>query len=198
MKMKNKIQKLIYGVGICDVTCVEENGKVKQSYGAWHSMLQRAYCPKYHELNQTYIGCAVAPEWLCYSEFVEFYDKYHRDGYQLDKDILVLGNKVYGPATCCFVPPRINSLLTKSDASRGKYMIGVCWDKQHERFRSACSVDGQKKHLGYFDTEIEAHEAYCRFKEREISRVALQAFKAQEIDLKVFVALLEYEVGSGD
>ena len=44
---------------------------------------------------------------------------------QLDKDILIKGNKEYNPNTCCFVDIRLNSLFTKDNAMRGKYPIGV-------------------------------------------------------------------------
>ena len=49
--------------------------------------------------------------------------------FQLDKDLLVKGNKVYNESTCVFLPKEINSVLTKSTASRGDYLIGVCWSK---------------------------------------------------------------------
>lgn len=37
--------------------------------------------------------------------------KPHMEGWHLDKDILLKGNKVYSPETCAFVPAKINSLL---------------------------------------------------------------------------------------
>lgn len=47
------------------------------------------------------------------------------EGFALDKDTLVKGNKVYSEDTCCFVPQEINSLMTKANARRGTYIIGV-------------------------------------------------------------------------
>ena len=37
---------------------------------------------------------------------------------------------------------------------------GVSWHKQHERWASYIDIDGKRKHLGYFDSEIDAALAY--------------------------------------
>ncbi len=37
---------------------------------------------------------------------------------------------------------------------------GVFYDKRRGKFRAVISIDGKKKHLGYFDNEIEAAKAY--------------------------------------
>ena len=37
---------------------------------------------------------------------------------------------------------------------------GVTWDKQCEKWRSQIWIGGKRKHLGYFDSEIEAARAY--------------------------------------
>ena len=37
---------------------------------------------------------------------------------------------------------------------------GVCWNKQNSKWIAQIRIDGKKKHLGYFDNEQEAVEAY--------------------------------------
>ena len=37
---------------------------------------------------------------------------------------------------------------------------GVCWDKQKNKWKANIAIDGKSKHLGQFDTEEEAAEAY--------------------------------------
>lgn len=46
-----------------------------------------------------------------FSNFAEWFDKHHVEGWELDKDILVSGNRTYSPETCCFVPHEINVLF---------------------------------------------------------------------------------------
>ena len=43
----------------------------------------------------------------------------------LDKDIIVVDDKVYGPEVCAFVDPSLNMFTTDSAAARGEWPIGV-------------------------------------------------------------------------
>jgi hypothetical protein len=62
---------------------------------------------------------------------------------QLDKDILVKGNKVYSPDACVFVPQCINILFTKSHKShktKEKLPMGVNFDSKRNKYRAYCSI----------------------------------------------------------
>ncbi len=37
---------------------------------------------------------------------------------------------------------------------------GVSWHKQHKKWRSLIRINGKQKHLGYFETELEAYAVY--------------------------------------
>jgi len=98
-------------------------------------------------------------------------------GKHLDKDILVLGNKVYSPETCRFVSLQVNCIFGDRKVSRGKYPQGVSLDKLREHttgkcFLSRCSTAGKHKNLGYFYTAREASQAYIKYKADYIRRVA--------------------------
>lgn len=85
---------------------------------------------------------------------------------QLDKDLLNEGNKIYSRETCVFVSGMVNNFTTDSGAARGELPIGVCWDKEKNKFKSKCSNPFTKKieHLGYFMCEQEAHQAWLKWK----------------------------------
>lgn len=176
-----KPRKLVWGVGTNDADYVTQeretigyvNGKqlrkqvwVCPHYKTWNHMLQRCYSAKYQEHKPTYKGCTVAEDWLVFSKFKAWAEAQDWEGLQLDKDILIEGNKVYGPDTCAFVTPLVNTFTIDRGASRGEWLIGVDWRKQKGKFRSRCSNPFTKKrdHLGYFTSEQEAHEAWRKRK----------------------------------
>ena len=41
---------------------------------------------------------------------------------------------------------------------------GVSWDTWHKKWRTTIQINGNNKHLGYFNTEIEAYKAYQKAK----------------------------------
>ena len=143
-------KNLVYGVGVRTKgeRKAYENGKTTKACHAWLNMLRRCYSPSYQERYPTYIGCSVCDEWLCFQSFAEWYEEnYPKDGnnYQIDKDLKALGNKVYSPSTCLFVSRSVNLFTTDSGATRGNFMIGVCWHKTSEKFESRCCNPLTKK-----------------------------------------------------
>ena len=113
--------------------------------------------------------------------------------FQLDKDLLVKGNKVYNEFTCVFIPREINQLLVKRTASRGEHLIGVCWNKANKAFVATVRKNkGKREHLGCFNTEIEAFNAYKEAKEIYIKELA-EKWKGQ-IDERAYNALMNYQV----
>ena len=202
-------ERRVYGVGYLGegkYKIHDKNGKLTKCYNAWHDMLKRCYDTKYKEKHLTYIDCEVDEKWLCYQNFAEWYYKnyYEVDGERiaLDKDILHKGNKIYSPENCVFVPHNINLLFTKHDKARGKYPIGVYYNKRDKKFRAQCSVydfeenKTKRKHLGLYDTKEQAFEVYKEFKEKNIKEVA-DYYKGRIPD-KLYDALYNYEVEIDD
>ena len=95
-------------------------------------------------------------------------------GKQIDKDILIIGNKIYLPKACRFVSSLVNALLTDCRKARGPYPQGVYFDKQPGKFKAQCRVNGKETHLGRFSTPEEASTAYKKAKYAEIRRIADQ------------------------
>lgn len=85
------------------------------------------------------------------------------NGEHLDKDLLYEGNTVYSPKTCLLIPQEVNKFMTDRARFRGKYPLGV--DLQNKKFRARCAGLGEGEiHLGTFQTEEEAHQAYLKCK----------------------------------
>ena len=171
-------RKPIYGIGINDAdyqTNHKINGKKVGCpfYVRWHSMIVRCYSAKSKAKYPTYIGCSVCDEWLTFSNFKEWMVKQDWEGKQIDKDILVQGNKVYSPETCLFVSSQINSLFLDKVPCRGAYPRGVSFNKPRKMFFAICSVRGKHKHIGCYTTSEEAHEAYKTFKYNLIAEIAV-------------------------
>lgn len=184
----------IFGVGINDYdgNVIDENGNIKYFYSVWHSMIRRCYSANHQKIGTSYIGCTVCDEWKKLSKFKEWFDENYIDECHLDKDILVQDNKVYSPTTCCFVPQYINSLLTDHKAARGKYMLGVV--KSKNVFTACVNRDGKSVHLGIFDTETEAHNAYVKAKKEIIKDTAKRALESGKITKKVYDALISRKI----
>lgn len=201
----NNSSILVYGIGTKGMEYPAYiRKKPLAEYTMWKRMLERCsidYPAKY----PTYTGVTCSDNFKSYSYFYEwcnkqvgFNSKDSKDmDWQLDKDILIKGNKVYGEDACVFVPRRINTLLTNRNASRGDWPIGVRRQSRDSRFNARCNNGtGKSRHLGYFDTPQEAFQAYKTFKEALIKEVANE-YKEQ-LDPRVYDVLMRYEVNADD
>lgn len=198
---KSAVPKLVCGVGINDADYVVEkretiivNGKRKQKliwvcpfYQTWKGMLKRCYSAKTQERQPTYRGCSVSEEWHTFSNFKNWMEKQDFEGKQLDKDLLLEGNKVYGPETCVFVSGMVNNFTIDCGSARGEWLIGVCWDKKASKFKSRCSnpFTNKQENLGYFKCEVEAHQTWLK---RKLGLAHLLA--AEQTDGRVAKALI--------
>lgn len=202
--IKNVYDKTIYNIGFLG------EGKYNSKdypyiYRKWYDMLKRCYDPYYLNKYPTYIDCYVCEEWHCYQNFVKWWEENvyncNNERMELDKDILIKGNKIYSPNTCIIVPKRINYLFIKCDKSRGKYPIGVSWDKKGNKFTVQCRIlnkenNNKRIHLGYYDTSEEAFLAYKQFKENYIKQIA-DEYKGL-IPSKLYESMYSYEVEIDD
>jgi hypothetical protein len=183
------MKKLVYGIGINDanyMVCQKINGKPQLCpyYRTWHSMLERCYSAKYQARHPTYIGCTVCEEWHSFMAFRVWMIKQDWQGKQLDKDLLVAGNRVYSSDTCLFVSSQINTLLSYGGQFQGNWPIGVCWDIENKKFRAACNINGSRKQLGRFTDPQAAHRVWQTCKIKAIHEAA-----ASQEDARLVAAL---------
>lgn len=185
--------KLIHGVGYNSGGYpTHHEGKAVIAYTTWVNMLKRCYSEASLRAKPTHIGCSVDPKWLDYQLFAMWYTTHphYKLGYYLDKDILVVGNKVYSPDTCSLVPHRLNSLLNSQQRKRGALPQGI---HQHGNcYRVKLSVRGKQVNLGNIKTLSEAVRTYKQWKEAYVADVALE-FK-EHITVDVYNALINWRL----
>ena len=120
------MKKLLHGVGYNSggIHVIREGNRKSKVYTIWAALLQRCYSKTNKLKHPTYEGCYVCSEWHDFQNFAEWYvnHKFYGLGYHLDKDLLVVGNKVYSPQTCTLVPRIINNITLSSQSSRGTYL----------------------------------------------------------------------------
>jgi hypothetical protein len=188
-QIKNPYHKSVYEVGYFGIGKYSYKTH-RKIYDIWSKILQRCYDLKCQEKYPTYKGCLVDEKWHNFQVFAEWYETKCKENFDLDKDILFKGNKIYSSTTCTFVPHEINGILIKKDANRGKYPIGV--HKVGSRFKAQININSKKVGLGTFNTIEEAFQAYKIAKEQYIKELA-EKYK-EEITKQTYEALINYQV----
>ena len=194
--INDRLKPTVFGVGVIgECLTVDSCGNRLKEYQVWKGMLERCYSDKFQAKKPTYKGCIVSENFVCYLYFKKWCNKqigFDQVGWHLDKDILSKGNKVYSEDTCCFVPQEINSLLVRSNATRGKYPLGVSYLTRLGMFEASVSLGGRNKRIGRFYNAQEAFYAYKEVKESYIKEVA-NKWKDQ-IDPRVYNALMSWNI----
>lgn len=185
-------RSLVNGVGVNDAdydTQKEKNRKVIWRcpfYDKWITMLRRCYASEWHKKYPTYIGCSVCPEWRYFSKFRLWMELQNWKGMELDKDILVKGNRVYGPDTCCFIPSTINTLFGHGKKKKNNLHLpeGVCLTP-NGTYRVKVWIRPNKHYSKTLPTLKEAH---IHALEKKIEAVRYGAHDPR-LEVKVILAL---------
>lgn len=183
-------RKPIYGIGINDADYVTNpviNGKqiMCPAYDKWLNMFSRCYGPK---TASTYVGCTVDPQWHSFMNFRSWligHENWH--SLHLDKDILIPGNKIYGPDTCCLVSSQVNSFFTHVRKKSSKYPVGVQPASNKFRARIA-SGDGKYICSKSYSTIEEASAAYVELRQNRAIYLA-----SLESNPRIAQAIIDYE-----
>lgn len=158
----------------------------------WHNMYDRCYSNKYHERSPRYKDCSMCAEWL--DDYNSFYDWVRENYYiveneqiDLDKDILVKGNKVYSPDTCIFAPHSINTYF--ENLTREPVKVA-------DKYRIDIYIEGKSINIGYYNTEEEAKKAYIKHKEAAI--LAKADLYKDKIPRKLYDAMVNWSIELSD
>lgn len=193
--IKDRMSPSVHGVGVLGDQPSTINGVKTKEYHLWRGMITRCYSPKTYIRYPTYTHCEVSEYFKNYSNFKVWCGTqigFGKEGWELDKDILLKGNKVYSEDTCCFVPKAINLLLCKSDSIRGKYPLGVKYCQRSKGFIATVTKENVTHTIGKYNTSTEAFNAYKVAKEAHI-KLVISKWK-DELDPRVYDALYNWEV----
>lgn len=179
---KGEVKDLIYGIGYCDrkVSTKNADGTIKKSYDAWRRLLYRCTEP-WWLLHPTYRGTSVCKAWHCYTPFAKWFeDNTYGDGLEVEKDLLVLGNKEYSPDTCCLVTNSINKAIIIRKEHLGVNKKGNVFEVY---FRS--------KYIGSSKNIVDAQKTYMGVKVEYVKSLALSC---KSLDPRVKEALLNFNL----
>ena len=174
------------------------------AYKKWFQMIRRCYDLKWKAEHNYYDDVSVCEEWLNYQNFAQWYAAQppYDPEYHLDKDLINREARMYSPETCSWLPRELNSMITKNEAIRGTYPIGVSEiphmpGKYLARLTDNYRVTGKTYLLHQiFDTPEEAFAAYKLEKEKFVKQQA-EVYK-DKLATRTYEALLRWTVSITD
>ena len=192
----------VFGVGVLGEGFQRADSS-SLTYKIWVSMLQRCYLATADKYS-SYVMCSVSETFKHYPTFKTWCETQVGFGsvdsngkqFQLDKDIILRGNKLYSEDTCCFVPQEINNCILLNTTVRGECPVGVRYRQDRGTYQAYCSEFGKRVHLGTFSSETEAFYAYKNYKENYIQNIALKW--EGKVDNRVYNSLLNWSIHPTD
>lgn len=189
------------------------NNKKTKACQLWENIKNRCeYLPIKDELRfGKYSDVDSCPEWKDFQNFAKWFEEinnagYFHEGWQLDKDLLVKGNKIYCPEFCTFLPEDINKALNTKSRNRGELPLGICYaydshnkvvNKRNIQVTFACKNSEFALKLYMLASEIEEGFAlYKEAREKYIRHLA-ETYK-HKLDPRAYEALIMYEVNIDD
>ena len=171
----------IFNVGINDMKTSYDD----KIYDIWYGMLSRCYNPK-SSSYKNYSNVEVCEEWLCFSNFNDWYKRYGVEGWDIDKDLFSTENKIYSPKTCCLLPNELNLFFKNKKGEDIDLPHGVY--RSNQKFRCSLYPSSFKSRVS-FDTIEEALVVYNKAR-RERIRFLAEKYK-DKLEKRVYLKLLK-------
>ncbi|HFF9489160.1 hypothetical protein PTR91_00555 [Serratia bockelmannii] len=188
-----KHKELVAGIGTNDLKDIKKQEKMgltpeirEKCYQAWKSRLEAETVEK---------RATVSTEWLTYSNFARWWLDTRIEGWCIDKDWLVAGNKEYHPDKCVWIPNKINSLMNDGGKNNG-LLKGVSIQQQkykdvvYKGYQARCMVGGVRKSK-YFKNPHDAHRQWQLWKIQEIDNVINEFSTDIRLDRRIVTRLIE-------
>lgn len=190
-----ELRSLVYGIGENDVM-IPEFTKTK-IHSTWVGIVRRTDQRDliWLENKPSYKDCTLDPRWYKLSAFKEWIEQWEDfENKECDKDILIPGNKIYGPDTCLMVRPIVNSWFMPN-SGKGDLPRGVSWNSAWKNGKSPNPyavqinlIESKKRvYLGLYSSLEEAVSVYKKARKEQI-----QILIDTETDLKVKQAMVNH------
>ena len=192
-----KLRSFVYGVGIDDVMIPYFTQT--RTWSTWNNIIRRTDKRDIKYLSngkEHYLDCTLDLRWYklsAFKEWIEQWDDYGNK--EVDKDILIPGNKTYGPDTCLMVRPIVNKWFKPNKHGGGDLPRGVTWNTHWKNkgtgkpYRAQITpIGGKRTGLGHYDTIEEASAVFEEARKEQI-KVLIET----ETDPKVKNAMMECE-----
>lgn len=191
-------------------TRVPPDNRKTKACQLWENIRNRCeYLPFKDEVRfGKYAEADSCVEWKDFQNFAEWFEQvklsgYYKEGWQLDKDLLVKNNKIYSPEFCVFLPEEVNKALNTKSRNRGELPLGLSYatrggvKRNHINVQFACK-DPEFAARAYLPADqIElGFSIYKNARERYIKHLA-EVYK-EVLDPRAYEALSSYEVSISD
>jgi hypothetical protein len=136
----------------------------------WYGIKNRCYGGR----HKSYTGCSMSENFLDFQFFARWCNNqigWNEDGWHLDKDFLVEGNKVYSEDTCLFVPRVINNIFSDTPENSSG-LTGAVWISHSNKYQARCSEFGKQYSYGLYPTAEEAHNVWVEKKNEYVQKVS--------------------------
>jgi hypothetical protein len=154
--------------------------------------------------NSGYVDVKVSNDWLCFDNFHKWFREqvdngWYKEGWEIDKDIISSGGRLYSSENCAFIPTPLNRLFVKAFnrdnifSTRG---VSKVYDpKQWYEdviFKSEINYDGKTIFYGEYDYELFAFFEYKWAFEEFVQNIAEEL--KTNLHPKMYEALINHRV----
>lgn len=186
----NKWKRTVFGIGYLGCSDADANRRDNYIYSKWANMMQRCYDEETHRLKPYYATCIAEIEWHNFSNYREWHKENAMGDRKvdLDKDILIPGNTVYGSETCTLVTHFTNTVF---ETTKG-IDSNIVKNNTTGKYDASISILGKKEEIGSYDTEEEAKQGFIDYKHDYISEFAKSS--KGKVPNKTYEAMMNWEV----
>lgn len=199
-EFKDRLEPSVYGRGFG----VMRGDYSKPSIVHWTNMMSRCYCLS--DKTKSYVDCYVCDEWLNFGNFDRWFNDTHPTNkgvkFELDKDMKCLGNRVYSPDKCIWLPKRLNQYI--NDVKGASSITGVkgvspAFKTGHGiiegKYEVRCADGkGKRAYLGMVTCLSEGYHIYKSYKEARLKILSEEYLVNGDISKELFDIICNYKL----